>query len=121
MLYIKLALTGIEPVYVLDYRRLNPTFPHESTGDQFYDEAQFEAYRRLGECSAENLFRREFCSDEDQQKGLPGLQPASVEEWFGDLARNLMSDADPVFKTPPVQDPLAASVQGQDVDKIIPS
>jgi hypothetical protein len=34
---------------VLAYARRNPTFPHESTGDQFFDEAQWESYHRLGE------------------------------------------------------------------------
>jgi hypothetical protein len=26
----------------------HPRFPHETTGDQFYAEDQFESYRRLG-------------------------------------------------------------------------
>ena len=29
------------------YRLKNPDFPHQSTADQFFDEAQFEAYRCL--------------------------------------------------------------------------
>jgi hypothetical protein len=27
---------------------LNIDFPHQSTGDQFFDDAQFESYRQLG-------------------------------------------------------------------------
>ena len=27
----------------------HPSFPQQTTGDQFFDEAQFEAYRQLGE------------------------------------------------------------------------
>lgn len=91
IVYMKLALLGIEPVYVLDYRRENPAFPHQSTADQLYDEAQFEAYRRLGECAAENLFRDEL---------FAGGPPQTVEEWFQGLADNLLADNDPVFKTP---------------------
>jgi hypothetical protein len=34
---------------VLQYRTRNRAFPHESTSDQFYDEAQWESYRQLGE------------------------------------------------------------------------
>jgi hypothetical protein len=34
---------------VLAYARRNPTFPHQSTGDQFFDEAQWESHHRLGE------------------------------------------------------------------------
>jgi hypothetical protein len=48
LLYVKASLTGDEPDYVVDYKMRNPTFPHESTGDQFFSEEQFEAYRALG-------------------------------------------------------------------------
>jgi hypothetical protein len=34
---------------VLSYAERNPDFPHESTSDQFFDEAQWESYHRLGE------------------------------------------------------------------------
>lgn len=34
---------------VLAYARRNPAFPQQSTGDQFFDEAQWESYHRLGE------------------------------------------------------------------------
>lgn len=37
------------PVYVLNYFKNNPAFPHQSTADQYFDEVQFEAYRMLGE------------------------------------------------------------------------
>jgi hypothetical protein len=30
------------------YKTYHPTFPHESTGDQFFDETQWETYYRLG-------------------------------------------------------------------------
>jgi hypothetical protein len=33
---------------VLDYKARNPDFPHETTGDQFFSEEQFEMYRALG-------------------------------------------------------------------------
>ncbi|SFU18277.1 patatin-like phospholipase family protein [Mesorhizobium sp. YR577] len=48
LVYIKASLTGDENDYLLDYARRNPTFPHESTGDQFFTEEQFEVYRALG-------------------------------------------------------------------------
>lgn len=34
---------------MLAYARKNDTFPHESAGDQSFDEAQWESYHRLGE------------------------------------------------------------------------
>lgn len=48
ILYIKSSLTGDENDYVRDYARRNDRFPHESTGDQFFSEEQFEVYRALG-------------------------------------------------------------------------
>jgi len=47
-IYLKLAYTGDEPEYLRYYRRLSPKFPHESTGNQFFGETQFEVYRALG-------------------------------------------------------------------------
>jgi hypothetical protein len=35
------------------YSQTNKSFPQQSTGDQWFDEAQFESYRRHGEISAE--------------------------------------------------------------------
>lgn len=49
IVYFKPTLTGDEPPDVQQYRQRNELFPHESTGDQFFDEAQWESYRRLGE------------------------------------------------------------------------
>src|SRR5690606_6163320 len=49
VLYLKPTLTGQEPADVLHYARSHPCFPHEPTSDQYFDETQFESYRRLGE------------------------------------------------------------------------
>jgi len=57
VIYFKPTLTGDEPPDVLQYRTRNTTFPHESTGDQFYDEAQWESYRRLGEHCGTSVMR----------------------------------------------------------------
>jgi hypothetical protein len=48
IIYIKSSLTGNEPEDVRNYAALNPCFPHQPTTDQWFDEEQFEAYRRLG-------------------------------------------------------------------------
>jgi hypothetical protein len=48
LLYVKPALRGDEPRDVLQYASANPDFPHQSTLDQFFDESQFESYRKLG-------------------------------------------------------------------------
>ncbi len=48
LIYVKSSMTGDENDYVAAYKRGNLAFPHESTGDQFFSEEQFEAYRALG-------------------------------------------------------------------------
>ena len=49
LLYIKSSLTGDENEYIKAYNQKDPTFPDQSTADQFFDETQFECYRALGE------------------------------------------------------------------------
>ena len=41
-------IVGDEPVDVANYARTHAAFPHESTAEQWFDEAQFESYRMLG-------------------------------------------------------------------------
>lgn len=48
LLYIKPSLLGTEPADVLNYRKSNKDFPHQTTNDQWFDETQFESYRALG-------------------------------------------------------------------------
>ena len=48
LVYMKATLSGDEPADVLNYAKSNPVFPHESTSNQFFTEAQFESYRMLG-------------------------------------------------------------------------
>ncbi|MBU3699171.1 MAG: hypothetical protein FGM33_04055 [Candidatus Kapabacteria bacterium] len=59
LIYMKSSLSDADASYadgtvsplpstLWSYKRKNDAFPHDSTGDQFYDPEQFEAYRRLG-------------------------------------------------------------------------
>lgn len=43
------------PPHVVNYNRSHKEFPHQSTLNQFYDTAQFEAYRALGKYIARQL------------------------------------------------------------------
>lgn len=56
LLYLKAAYVGDEPRDLHAYRQQQPRFPHQTTGDQFFDETQWECYRKLGEHTAERLF-----------------------------------------------------------------
>lgn len=48
LIYIKAALNDRESMDVRQYARDHDSFPHQSTANQFFDESQFESYRRLG-------------------------------------------------------------------------
>ena len=88
MIYLKPALTGAEPQYVLDYRYRNASFPHEGILDQIFEEEQFEGYRAVGECAAESLFRPEIVGN---------TRLETVRAWFQKLADSLLPDNDPAF------------------------
>ena len=49
LLVVKPNLHDALDLDLLGYAERHPSFPHESTGDQSFDEAQWESYQRLGE------------------------------------------------------------------------
>jgi hypothetical protein len=68
LLYIKASLNENEPADVTQYAKAHPEFPHESTANQFFNEAQFESYVRLGAHVIEEIVTG----------GLGGAQPAGI-------------------------------------------
>ena len=74
LIYIKPAFYGTEPPDVFNYARTSPTFPHESTANQFFTEAQFESYRRLGQCVVEHIAPRQAAT------GADGTAEASLQD-----------------------------------------
>jgi Patatin-like phospholipase len=78
IIYMKNSLTGNEPAPVLNYKRMCPAFPHESTADQFFDDAQFESYRALGDHIAEETFAR-WAGDPEVRTAL-GLRTRPLPE-----------------------------------------
>lgn len=77
LLYLKSSFTGDESEVIREYRHRNPTFPHQTTADQFFDEDQFEAYRALGQHIAEELFK----ASNDTVPHM-SLSFGDFEEWF---------------------------------------
>ena len=66
LVYLKPTVAGDEPVDVANYARTHAAFPHESTTEQWFDEAQFESYRRLGVQTVATLCGgKQFASPED--------------------------------------------------------
>ena len=53
---LKPALLGATSADVVNYQRSHAAFPQESTADQFFDEAQWESYRKLGVELAQRVF-----------------------------------------------------------------
>jgi hypothetical protein len=50
-------MTGDESADIIQYQRTHSQFPQEPTEDQFFDEEQWESYRRLGEHTMAPLCR----------------------------------------------------------------
>ena len=75
ILYIKSSWCGKEWADMAAYKAKNPDFPQQSTGDQFFDEEQFEAYRALGYLIASQLF-------EDNAEHV-----RSIADWFQRLEK----------------------------------
>jgi len=84
LVYVKLSLTGNEGEFIRRYRHDEPAFPHHPTANQFFTEAQFEAYRSLGEHIGDKLFLRAFVGD------LATASTVSLEDWFGALGQSLL-------------------------------
>jgi hypothetical protein len=75
LIYLKSSMTGDEPASVNQYRAAHPSFPHETTGDQFFTEDQFESYRKLGQHVVEHSFRGT----------VPGQHPVVIAERLSDV------------------------------------
>lgn len=81
LLYIKASVTGDEPSDVIEHGRRDPLFPHTPTTDQWFDESQFESYRRLGLHIANTVFRNvaeDICLAEDRERFFRMLS----QQWY---------------------------------------
>ncbi|MEO6001571.1 MAG: hypothetical protein ABIZ04_01510 [Opitutus sp.] len=56
LLMVKPSVMGDEAADVIQYQKTHPLFPQEPTSDQYFDEAQWESYRKLGEHVGMELF-----------------------------------------------------------------
>jgi hypothetical protein len=84
MLYVKPSFFGRDlPVDIVAYAAGSATFPHESTGDQFFSESQFESYRHLGAFFAEPL-------------GVGKTPAADIEEFFVRVAKEQGREQNPI-------------------------
>jgi hypothetical protein len=87
LIYLKPTLCGSPPQDVLHYARAHTDFPHESTNDQWFDEAQFESYRALGAHTIAAIVGDDFV------RRAPGAFSMRVYEYLANL--------DPLPRVPP--------------------
>jgi hypothetical protein len=84
LLYIKPVVRGDEDAAdVIAYQRANPDFPAQTTADQWFDESQLEAYRRLGYLMTYRMISgavgEEAVSDLEQLfAGLDNIDPTTM-------------------------------------------
>ena len=79
LIYIKPAFYGTEPPDVFNYARTSPDFPHESTANQFFTDAQFESYRRLGQVIVEHITPQLAASPAPDSSANTAAQPAEAD------------------------------------------
>jgi hypothetical protein len=96
LLYLKLSLTGNEGEFIRRYRLDEPAFPHTSTANQFFSEAQFEAYRSLGEHVGDKMFLPAIVGEEMAR----GDASVALETWFGEIGKNMLEPL-PGKESPP--------------------
>jgi hypothetical protein len=80
LVYIKAAINGTEPPDVTQYARTHATFPHESTANQFFNEAQFESYRHLGHHAVRTILRQGRDARDRGKADFGSLSPDDVPE-----------------------------------------
>lgn len=87
IIYLKPCFYGREPPDVLEYAEKNSDFPHETTLDQFFGEAQFESYRKLGEYEMEQTLRKLLVLEaEEEPEGLARAEPIRLLDLFSRAA-----------------------------------
>jgi hypothetical protein len=104
LLYIKASMDGVsEGTSVRQYRESHPGFPHESTGDQFYGEDQFESYRALGFDIARSLLEKGLSRYEwmEMESAMPGILVQQAKEKAANkLYRHYRPDREPLALRP---------------------
>jgi hypothetical protein len=77
LIYIKPLMLGNESPDVATYKASHPTFPHESTANQWFSESQTESYRILGRQTI-----REICQGWDGSSDLETFRKHVVEKYL---------------------------------------
>ena len=76
IIYLKTTMIDDLSMKAKGYKGANPDFPDQSTGDQFFDDEQFEAYRELGYSIA-----RQTIKDLQLENSFENGRPLFDSEW----------------------------------------
>ncbi|MEO8042661.1 MAG: patatin-like phospholipase family protein, partial [Acidobacteriota bacterium] len=88
LLYTRPTYYENEPRDIMNYAESNLKFPHQSTGDQMYDEKQFEAYRGLG-----------FLTMSEIEKIFVATAQGDPDDEVDDSLEDLFADEDELRET----------------------
>jgi hypothetical protein len=101
ILYIKPALHWTEPAGIVSYAAAHPTFPHETTTDQWFTESQFESYRSLGFEIATGILDRSVQDRKDIP--LPGETEMTLRQLLANLPETTRAAESAGSRTPEAQ------------------
>jgi len=76
LVYIKPVVLASDDADVAAYKAANPAFPHESTGNQWFNDSQTESYRMLGLRSVLETFKTPW----DPQQKFEGVMEAAASQ-----------------------------------------
>lgn len=82
VILIKPSLVKEDSADIRQYARQNSGFPQQSTGDFWFDEAQFESYRQIGKISAQKVLVELGLSTALKISPADPLTPQKVESTF---------------------------------------
>ncbi len=100
LIYLKPAVRRTEAIDVQHYAATHPDFPNQTTADQFFNESQFESYRKLGmtmvqeiiACAPECAFTTaQFFTAAKQYSEAAAFRPASTERVVSEVSTFLES------------------------------
>ena len=87
LVYIKPVVLAGDDSDVTAYKAANPVFPHESTGNQWFNESQTESYRMLGVRSVLDTFKKPW----NPQQKFEGVIRAASDQRPGAMAATAQS------------------------------
>jgi hypothetical protein len=100
LIYLKPAVRRSEAIDVQHYAATHPDFPHQTTADQFFNEAQFESYRKLGMTMVQDIMAcapehasttEEFFTAAWQYSQAATFRPSSTDQVLSEVSTFLES------------------------------